>query len=109
MRETFDKIYNNLYYKGYSLLIFPMSKTDYSEVERDPLYLLCGRIKDSISELDDFISGRTATPIVIEQDKEFVDIPGIYLIDEDHIHTQVYVHRDDKWYKLKLNDEYVYL
>lgn len=109
MREAFDKIYNNLYYKGYSLLIFPMSKTDHSEVERDPLYFLCKRIKDSISELDDFISGRTATPVVIEQDNEFIDIPGIYLIDEDHIHTQVYVHKDDKWYKLKLNDEYVYL
>lgn len=109
MREAFDKIYNNLYYKGYSLLIFPMSKTDHSEVERDSLYFLCKRIKDSISELDDFISGRTATPVVIEQDNEFIDIPGIYLIDEDHIHTQVYVHKDDKWYKLKLNDEYVYL
>lgn len=109
MRETFDKIYNDLHYKGYALLVFPTSEGDYSDVKDDPLYFLCRRIKDSISELDDFISGRTATPVVIEQDNEFIDIPGIYLIDEDHIHTQVYVHKDDKWYKLKLNDEYVYL
>lgn len=109
MRETFDKIYNDLHYKGYALLAFPMSKSECSEVEDDPLYLLCKRIKDSINGLDDFISGRPATPKVIEQDKEFVDIPGLYLINEDHIHTQVYSHIEDRWYKLKLNGEDVYL
>lgn len=109
MREVFDKIHNDLYYKGYALLVFPTSEGDYSDVKDDPLYSLCRRIKDSVNGTDDFILGRSATPKVIEQDKEFVDTPGLYLVNEDHIHTQVYSHIEDRWYKLKLNSEDVYL
>ena len=89
-------ILSNIKKKGYSVLAFSLNGED---DEEDLIFSDLKRIiKNNLKEIID-CSKECDIPEIISSDKEFLDVPGFYIIPSNDSYS-VYNYLQNKWHKL---------
>lgn len=90
--KDYEVMLKELDENDWTLLRFGMGKNDYG-----PFESLVSEIKEFLTDPEHRMN-LVSKPSVITND----EAEGMYLVNEDHLHPTVYMHKGDSWFKLDL-------
>lgn len=103
--DVLDEILEDLHKDDYARLNLPLGVLAYTDIQGHPVSSISLSIYKAVNEKDDYLIP-SEVPEPITRDKYFIPIPSFYLVNEDHLHTQVYMLSNNKWYKVDIDGEY---
>lgn len=103
--DVLNDILNELYENDYAMLKLPLGILAYDDIQSHPILNIALSIYKAVKEKVNYLTP-SETPEPIARDEFFVPIPSFYLVNEDSLHTNVYMLSNNKWYKIDIDGEY---
>lgn len=90
--KDYEVMIKELDENDWTLLRFNIDKNEYG-----PFESLVDKIKEFLTDSENRMS-LVSKPSVITNDKA----DGMYLVNEDHLHPTIYMHKGESWFRLDI-------
>lgn len=101
--DFLNDILDDLYENDYTALKLPLGILSYDGIQSHPILSIAFSIYKTVSEGGDYLIP-SEIPDPIAKDEYFIPIPSFYLVNDDHIHVQVYMLNNNRWYKVDIHE-----